>query len=82
MQGAVRKASRLHSKKSALRLCRICRVLFVTSPVVQEATWRRLQSKFADSSKGSTEGGGSHDFIDHSEVGREGDDTREAQTDE
>jgi hypothetical protein len=49
---------------------------------IQEATWRRLQAKFADSSKGTLQDGGSHDFLDTSEVGRNGDDTREAQVDE
>ena len=52
------------------------------SPPIQEATWRRLQAKFADSSKGTMEGGGSHDFLDLSEVGRNGDDTREGEPDE
>jgi len=54
----------------------------LTSPTTQEATWRRLQAKFADSSKGTVEGGGSHDFLDMSEVGRSGDNTREAAADE
>jgi hypothetical protein len=50
--------------------------------VLQEATWRRLQSKFAENSKGTVEGGGSHDFLDLSEVGRSGDDAREGAAEE
>jgi hypothetical protein len=41
-----------------------------------------LQAKFADSSKGTVEDGGGHEHLDLSEVGRNGDDTREAQADE
>ena len=54
----------------------------VASRCVQEATWRRLQTKFAESSKGTVEGGGSHDVLDLSEVGRNEDDTREGYVDE
>ncbi len=79
MQGAGREAGGVHPEESVPFL------FFARCPTslpVQEATWRRLQSKFGDGSKGSEEGGGGHDVLDVSEVGRYGDDTRQAEPDD
>ena len=80
MQSAGGEAGGLHTEKGATNVSHLACGL--TLRCVQEATWRRLQTKFAESSKGTVEGGGSHDVLDLSEVGRNEDDTREGYVDE